>query len=328
MKHWTMLFALVGLLGLAACSSGEAATTDTGAGGAKADTNSAESGSNTLELITDDSDLSPLSQLALGTLQLEGTDQAVSEDQAATLLPLWQALQTLSTSDTTAAAELDAVVRQVQRSMTAGQIQAMNDMDLSADKLAEMLENGELGFGRGMGAGGGRGNGTGSGGNAGGMAGGGPGGMGFPPGGMPGGGPGGYLGGVTQDQMATRQAEFANMDPAELQEQMLLGSVVRLLQTKTGEMPARPGGGAFDAIFTAVSEATGLSMEEIQAQMAEGETMAQVIEEAGGDVEAVRAAAIAAIEALPDVGDLDAAQMVDDWFSRTMQPPPMETPAP
>ena len=42
-----------------------------------------------------DDALSVRNQLAYGTLRLEGTADAVAADQAAKLLPLWQALQAL-----------------------------------------------------------------------------------------------------------------------------------------------------------------------------------------------------------------------------------------
>ena len=48
----------------------------------------------------------------------------------------------------------------------------------------------------------------------------------------------------SEDDLATREAAMADMDPAEMQARMLTGMVVRLLQTKTGEMPTGgPGGG-------------------------------------------------------------------------------------
>ena len=46
-------------------------------------------------------------QLTLGTLLLEGTPEAITPEQAQTLLPLWQALQALTASGTSATAETD-----------------------------------------------------------------------------------------------------------------------------------------------------------------------------------------------------------------------------
>ena len=46
--------------------------------------------------------LSVRNQLSLGTLRLEGTANAITAAQATSLLPLWQALKTLSASSTSA----------------------------------------------------------------------------------------------------------------------------------------------------------------------------------------------------------------------------------
>ena len=319
MKSWIIVIGLVLLLALGACSPT----------GGTAETAAADSNEVTLT----DGDLSVAAQLALGTVQLEETEQAVSETQAAELLPLWQAYQTLSQSDTTAAVELEALAGQIQRAMTAEQVQAIAGMDLTADTLTEMQASGELGFGgfaRGDEASGATGATNGDfqtleGGMAGGgppgdfAAGGGPGGGGggaMPGGAMPG---GGFAGGeISEDDLATREAAFADMDPAEMQTRMLTGMVVRLLQTKTGEAPAGgPGGGmgmggpSFDAALAAAAEATGLSADDIRAQMAEGQTLTAIIEANGGDVAAVRAALIETLSAQPQAAEMDVEQMAD-----------------
>lgn len=64
-------------------------------------------------------------QLAYGTLQLEGTDLAVTAVQAQSLLPLWQAIVALSGTETTAAEELTAVQNQITEALTPDQIQAI-----------------------------------------------------------------------------------------------------------------------------------------------------------------------------------------------------------
>lgn len=80
--------------------------------------------------------LSAEGQLLIGTLKLEGTDRAVTAEQAATLLPLWQALQSLSNSDTTAVEELDAIVKQIKTAMTSDQIDSITAMGLTQSDLA------------------------------------------------------------------------------------------------------------------------------------------------------------------------------------------------
>lgn len=132
--------------------------------------------------------------------------------------------------------------------------------------------------------------------------------------------PGGLAGGeLSEDDLATRVAALAAMDPAEMQARMLTGLVVRLLQTKTGEMPAGggPGGGmgmggpTFDTALTAVAEATGLSIDDIRAQAAEGQTLTAIIEANGGDMAAVRAAIVEALSALPEAAEMDVEGMAD-----------------
>ena len=58
-------------------------------------------------------------QLAVGTLMLEETPQAVTAEQARELLPLWQMLRTLQQSDTAAQAEIEAVLNQIQETSAA-----------------------------------------------------------------------------------------------------------------------------------------------------------------------------------------------------------------
>src|SRR5512147_1964522 len=93
--------------------------------------------------------LARLSQEAIGTFKLEGTAQAVTAKQAAELLPLWQVYESLSQSDTAAQAEVDALVEQIQQSMTKDQMQAIQAMNLTPqDLFAVMREQGiELGGG-------------------------------------------------------------------------------------------------------------------------------------------------------------------------------------
>ena len=79
-------------------------------------------------------------KLAIGTLKLEGTDQAVTAVQAKTLLPLWKAVKTLSASNTTATAEMTALYSQIQDAMTAQQIQAIKDLNPSPSDLQALMK--------------------------------------------------------------------------------------------------------------------------------------------------------------------------------------------
>lgn len=90
-------------------------------------------------------------QLAVGTLKLEETPQAVTAEQAQALLPLWQMLRTLQQSDTAAQAEVEAVLKQIQAAMTPEQLAAIQGMDLSPANMRAVFQ--ELGLGMGGGGG-------------------------------------------------------------------------------------------------------------------------------------------------------------------------------
>jgi hypothetical protein len=136
--------------------------------------------------------------LLIGTLKLQGTSNAVNATQAAALVPLWQAYAQLTSSNTAAQAEIDAVVTQIQQTLTPAQAQAITAMKLTRrDMFTEMSSlgltngggaNGTPGFsftprpgggttGGARGGGGGGGGGFFAGGGGGGFAGGGGGGV-------------------------------------------------------------------------------------------------------------------------------------------------------
>jgi hypothetical protein len=298
MKNW-MLFTLVLLTLCGVGCSAEAA-----AGVETAVSTSIDASS---RLLADGNDALPvITQLAAGTLQLEGTDLAVDETSAAELLPLWQAAQSLQNSDTTAAVEVDAVVNQIQHAMDPAQITAIAEMALTEDILGELLESGAVTLGPGDG----RARDTTDGETAV-RPGGGPGaglGGGRPEGGL--GAPGGVA--ISEDDIATRQAEMASDGVSET---MWVGAVVRLLQSKTGEGLERPGAGVMEVVMTAVAATLDISSEELQAEMMERGTLTAVIVAHEAEVEAVRAAIITAVEGLPNAGDLDAQQVADSWLS-------------
>jgi len=205
--------------------------------------------------------------------------------------------------------------------MSAEQVAAIAEMKLTEDSLTEMTESGALGF-RGFG---GRNAGDDSNGGfalpPGGFEGG-PGGFGGGEGGGPGGGfgggPGGFGGNLSEDDIATRRAQFAQGDlgdMGDIGEQLLTGAVVRLMQEKTGQAPTDRGG-LFEVVFGVIAEETGLSVEEVQAAVANAQSLAEIVEANGGDVETVRAALIEAFEALPNAADFNAEELADQWLSR------------
>jgi len=102
--------------------------------------------------------LSARSQLMIGTLKLEETEQSVTAEQATRLLPLWQASRSLARSGTGATEEIDAVLEQINETMTREQIQVIADMHLTrADNQAFTQELGlSAGTGERAGANGGQ----------------------------------------------------------------------------------------------------------------------------------------------------------------------------
>lgn len=318
MKETMMVLILILMLTLAACGAQNATANAVGSTAVTQTVAQVESGTAVTTLTANYADaLSVVGQLAIGTVQLEETDLAVDETQAAELLPLWQAYQALGQSDTTAGVELQAVVSQIERTMTTEQMAAIAELKLTNEGVTTMMQNGDLGFGPG-GPGGftptdDSGNRAAGGGFAGGLPGGGFPGGGLPGGGFPGGGPGGAE--LSEEEIATRRAEFAQNGGGDFQERMFSGVVVRLLEDKLGivsEMEARQN--VMAAALTAVAEAANLTVDELQTQLAEGQTMAAVVEANGGNVAALQRKLVEIFGDLPDAAELDVAQSVNEWL--------------
>jgi len=75
------------------------------------------------------------SQLAYGSLKLKDSPNVITPEQAKTLLPLWQAMLTLSGDETTAVEELTAVQDQITQAMTPAQIAAVSAMKITNAEL-------------------------------------------------------------------------------------------------------------------------------------------------------------------------------------------------
>lgn len=79
-------------------------------------------------------------KLGVGILQLEGTELAVSTDQASELLPLWKAVKSLDTDDNTSDAEIVALYQQIEETLTTEQVQAIEKQSLSQSDLDALME--------------------------------------------------------------------------------------------------------------------------------------------------------------------------------------------
>ena len=71
------------------------------------------------------------SQLAYSTIKLAETSNAITPEQARALIPLWQAVISLSGDTTTATEELTAVQDQITAALTAEQLQAIAGMQIT-----------------------------------------------------------------------------------------------------------------------------------------------------------------------------------------------------
>lgn len=87
------------------------------------------------------SSLSKVNKLLVGTLKLEDTDQAVTADEATQLLPLWQAYRSLSSSQTAAEQEVDALLNQIQSTMSSDQVNAIEAMNLTNTDMLDLMQS-------------------------------------------------------------------------------------------------------------------------------------------------------------------------------------------
>jgi hypothetical protein len=99
----------------------------------------ASSSTSTGQQVTSSS-LTLQNKLGLGILKLEGTSLAVTADQANTLLPLWKAVKSLSSSSLTSATEMTALYQQIEESLSASQVQAIQKLSLTQAQLNTMIQ--------------------------------------------------------------------------------------------------------------------------------------------------------------------------------------------
>jgi hypothetical protein len=123
MKHIAITLLMVFAIALTACgasSTNTPANTNTGNG------------------------LTTISQIAVGTLKLAGTEQDVTADQAKELIILWQVYEEVSQSSTAAQEEVDALVDQIQETMTSEQMQAISDLNLTQQDVFAAMQSADV----------------------------------------------------------------------------------------------------------------------------------------------------------------------------------------
>ena len=183
-------------------------------------------------------------KLALGTLKLEGTSQAVDAKTAARLVPLWQLMVQLHSSSSTAPQEVTAVMDEIQATMTSQQVNTINGMSFTQADLFTLFQQQAQ-------AGGSNGDSRASSSGAGGTSGRNRGGGGFFIAGGPGGGFGGGFGGGGFGGPRTTTGNGSSSDPqvtaaqqaeaAQARENAISSLVeeqlIRLLETKLSSQP-------------------------------------------------------------------------------------------
>jgi hypothetical protein len=119
---------LILVLALTACSG---ASNQTGSTSTTTGTAGAQTGAS----------LSQVNMLLVGTLKLEGTDQAVTTDEAVKILPLWQAYRSLSNSQTASEVEVEALLNQIQSTMTTEQVDEIKAMNLTSTDMMSLMQS-------------------------------------------------------------------------------------------------------------------------------------------------------------------------------------------
>ena len=126
-KNFFPVIVLILVLALSACASKQATQANNTNSGGQPNGNAPQ---NSLE-----------TRLAPGTLKLEGTDQAVTADQAKQLLPLWQQVKSMLADSTTNPADLTAVYQQIEKAMKTSQIKAIQNMSLTQTDLQNLMQD-------------------------------------------------------------------------------------------------------------------------------------------------------------------------------------------
>ncbi|MEZ4861947.1 MAG: hypothetical protein R3C14_11585 [Caldilineaceae bacterium] len=151
MKQWWMGLCLtivvVLLVGCGGGNSAAAANSNSGSGNGAANGAAVGGAGNQARfqdtfqsayLKTDyDNALPSMQQISLGTLELEGTDNAVTPEQAKKLIPLWQGLMGGAIQNQT---ERNAVLKQIEGTMTPVQMEGIANMQLTFQSMTEWAQ--------------------------------------------------------------------------------------------------------------------------------------------------------------------------------------------
>ena len=83
--------------------------------------------------------LSTQMRLIIGSMQLDEANLSLSSEQANTLLPLWKVMKNLQESDTSAAAEIEALFSQIQSELTVEQLDWVENFNLNQEEYQAFM---------------------------------------------------------------------------------------------------------------------------------------------------------------------------------------------
>ncbi len=136
----TGLFLLTTIFLLVACGSSASESGSSGASSPQAGAGAPGAASAALGADPTLAELSGVQQLLVGTFKLEGTDVAVTEEQAAQLLPLWKGYRALSAADTVSQPELQALIAQLEKVYTAAQQAQWAELKFTRADMSTLMQ--------------------------------------------------------------------------------------------------------------------------------------------------------------------------------------------
>jgi hypothetical protein len=147
-KNLIFICSLAAILLLAACSPVQFSEyTGTQANSSSIISNDTPSAYQTIDPMQGNNGLSTEIKLLIGTIQLEGTKNEVTPDQAKELFPLWVKMEATMANMVSTADDINAITTQIQLIMTKEQLKAINDMNLTVQDLIALMQKLNISFG-------------------------------------------------------------------------------------------------------------------------------------------------------------------------------------